>query len=150
MQSAFARPQIGGPRARQACETGFPIAEAFKPRGSGVSKRLRQPPEESAPRSPLRRTDSDPCAIADLILLVKHIDHVETCNQAAKRRQIESLLDASVDLRVIRQVGTIGRATGRSRPQTRTEQDIGAEQCVVHRYEAPPDAVKCCSWSRSM
>ena len=54
-----------------------------------ASERLRQPDEEAAPRSELRRADADAGAVADLVFLVEQVDHVEARGERLRVRQVE-------------------------------------------------------------
>src|SRR5882672_8449382 len=102
------------------------------------SQRFRQPKEEAAPWSKLRRADADAGAIADLVLLVEEVDDIETCGQRARTRNGKQVRDAGIDLRVrgqmiaVRYAGAAvgGGYTGRqreTRAQSRADQEVRAE-----------------------
>src|SRR5665213_1297563 len=67
------------------------------------SKMLRQPGEDSPPRTELRRADADAGAVADFVHLIEQIEHVEPHLRSRPSPDVDLLHDAHIDLMVIRQ-----------------------------------------------
>ena len=89
-------------------------------------KTLRNPREDRAPLRELRRGDADPRAISQLIFAVGEIDDVEARHHLAQALSHEIMLDAGIDLHVIR----LALGVGKARSQPRARDQIGREQGV--------------------
>src|SRR5882757_8809462 len=77
---------------------------------------LGQPGEYRATGAELRRADADPGAVADLVNLIKQVDHVEARLQASPEAGVDLLHNAEVDLLVARQTAAVGMIAVRPKP----------------------------------
>src|SRR5580692_4387156 len=81
--TALLRSIFGGAGITPGSNSSRPIIAAWAVAETGraaltcISEALGQPGEDRSPRAKLRRADTDPGAIADLIDLVEQINHVE-------------------------------------------------------------------------
>jgi len=66
------------------------------------------PKKQAAPRSKLRCATPTPVAVADLVPLIQHIDHIEPRCQCAGIAKVKDVARAQVDLSVVRQVRPFG------------------------------------------
>src|SRR5262249_11061140 len=64
---------------------------------------LRNPHEVPAPRPELRRSDSNARPVPDLILLVQHVDGVESSRESLQPLAVEVVAHAQIDLSVVGQ-----------------------------------------------
>src|SRR5258708_29696963 len=73
-----------------------PVRDPWCAAGPGPtgSKPFAQPGEERPPDAELRRADADAGAVAQLVLLVGDVEHVEPCRHVAERAGRELLRHA--------------------------------------------------------
>jgi len=69
------------------------------------------PKKQAAPRSKLRCAHAHTRAVADLVPLIQHIDHIEPRLSVAGIAQVKDVARAQVDLSVVRQVRPIRNRT---------------------------------------
>src|ERR1700730_7568810 len=100
---------------RSAQRTDLPAPRARLP--LKASELLGDADEVPAPRTVLRRADADAGAVADLVLLVEGVDHIEAHREALEAFDVERVTRTDIDLTVVGQVGAVGMPVpvGRSR-----------------------------------